>query len=272
MLLSLDIVVILKAVGSQQLLDFHVWTWGDLVNHRPGEGNLCLVLQIVEELGRHQFFLHPAFSIGKDTSLHLVAIVRTVVHRLYGEGQLSCQETLKEQTRHLSHCKDRIQTTGKVSLVVAIAFLGDGERYHLKGWIAKNVHQTLPVGKLIVGLESLGNAGDDLLLDRTVGAEVDAERQVIIGSIGLVNNFEVEGLGHDDATVIFPCVQRIVKDGCREGAEDVTTAKVYPCRFLGSLLANGLDVKLWEFIAFLLPFCGIVLAAENIVEFHFYSF
>ena len=45
-LFSLDIVVVLKAVGSQQLLHLLVGTGCNLVYHRPGEGNLLLVLQV----------------------------------------------------------------------------------------------------------------------------------------------------------------------------------------------------------------------------------
>ena len=50
MFLSLDIVVVLKAVGSEHLLDFLVGTGCDLVDHRPGEGDLRVVLQVVEEV------------------------------------------------------------------------------------------------------------------------------------------------------------------------------------------------------------------------------
>ena len=126
-LLSLDIVVIFKTVLSQHVLDLLVGTWRDLVNHRPREGNLLLVLQIVEESLRNQSVLHPALSIGKDTSLHLVAIVRTVVHRLYGEGQFASLEALEEQCTHLTHGKQGLHATGEVSLVIGIALLGNGE-------------------------------------------------------------------------------------------------------------------------------------------------
>ena len=73
--LGLNIVVVLEAVGSKQFLDLLVRTWRNLVNHRPGEGNLCLVLQVVEEGSRYQTVVDPTLSIGKDTRLHFVAIV-----------------------------------------------------------------------------------------------------------------------------------------------------------------------------------------------------
>ena len=47
---------------------------------------------------------------------------------------------------------------------------------------------------------------------------------------------------------------------------------MYPCGLLGCLLTNGLDVKLWELVALLLPFCGVKLAADNIVELHKFYF
>ena len=84
-LLRLDVVVVLETVGSKHLLHLLVWAWGNLVNHRPGESNLLLVFQVSQELSRHQSVFHPALSIGKDTGLHLVAVVRAVVHRLHRE-------------------------------------------------------------------------------------------------------------------------------------------------------------------------------------------
>ena len=74
-LLGLYIVVVLETVLSQHVLHLLVRTRRDLVNHRPREGNLLLVFQIGEESLRNQSVLHPALGIGKDTSLHLVAIV-----------------------------------------------------------------------------------------------------------------------------------------------------------------------------------------------------
>ena len=93
-LLRLNVVVVLEAVSSQQFLDLLVRTWRNLVNHRPGEGNLGLVLQIVKESLWNQSILHPTLSIGKDSGLHLVAVVRAVVHRLNGERQFPCLKPL----------------------------------------------------------------------------------------------------------------------------------------------------------------------------------
>ena len=79
---------------------------------------------------------------------------------------------------------------------------------------------------------------------------------------------EIFSGSYNDTTVILSRIQRIVQDGCRECTEDVTTSEVYPCRLLGSLLAHCLDIKLREFIAFLLPLCGIIITAKNIIQFH----
>ena len=109
-LLRLDIVVVLEAVGSQHFLHLLVGTRCNLVNHRPGEGDFLLVLQIVEEGLGHKPVFHPALSVGHDTGLHLVAIVRTVVHRLNGEGKCSCIEALKEQGADLAHGEEGLHT------------------------------------------------------------------------------------------------------------------------------------------------------------------
>ena len=60
------------------------------------------------------------------------------------------------------------------------------------------------------------------------------------------------------------------ENGCGEGAEDVSTAEVYPCWLLGSLLTQGLNVELWELVAFSFPLGGVELTANNIIQFHFY--
>ena len=165
MLLGLNIVVVFETVLSQQLLDLLVWAWGNLVDHRPGEGHLRLILQVVEEGSGHQSVLHPALSVGEDASLHLVAIVRAVIHRLHSEWQLSGVETLQQQGTHLTHSEEGLQSTSEVGLVEGIALLGDGERDHLQAGVTEDFHQSVPVLELRIGLQGLGNAGDDLLLD-----------------------------------------------------------------------------------------------------------
>ena len=131
-LLGLDVVVVVETIGSQQLFHLLVGTGRDLVDHRPGESDLCLILQVVEEGSGHEAVVHPSLSIGEDTGLHLVAIVRAVVHRLYGKGQLSCLIALEQQCAHLTHREERLQSTCQIGLVIGIALLGDGEGDHLQ--------------------------------------------------------------------------------------------------------------------------------------------
>ena len=284
MALGLDVVVVVEAVGSEHLLDLLMRTRGDLVDHRPGEGDLLLVLQVVEEGGGHESVVDPALGIGEDASLDLVAIVRAVVHRLYGEGQLSGLPALVEQCADLAHGEEWLHAACEVGLVEAVALLGDGEGDHLQARVAEDLDEALPVGELGIGLEGLGDAGADLLLDGACRLEADEQGEVVIGGVGLVDDLEVEGLGDDDATIVLACVQGIVEDGSGEGTEDVASAEVYPCRFLGRLLAHGLDIEFGELVALGFPLrepapvpsqrggallCqifGIVL--YNIVEFH----
>ena len=147
----------------------------DLVDHRPGEGDHTLVLQIDEEGGGHQSVVHPALGIGHHTGLHLVTVVRAVVHRLDRQRQLSGIITLQQQGTDLTHREHRTQTAREVGLVVGVALLGDGERDHLETRVPEDLHEPLPVGELGIGLQGLGDTGDDLLLDRTVRAEVHTE-------------------------------------------------------------------------------------------------
>ena len=175
MFLCLDIVVILETISSQELLYLLVWTRGDLVDHRPWEGDLLLILQISEECLRNETVLHPALCIGEDTSLNLVTIVRTVVHALNGQRQLACVETLEEQRTNLTHREQRTHATCKVCLIISVAFLCDGERDHLKRRILEDLHQTVPVRELWISLQRLSNRSNHLLLDRSVRTEIDAQ-------------------------------------------------------------------------------------------------
>ena len=95
--------------------------------------------------------------------------------------------------------------------------------------------------------------------------QADQEREVIIRGVGLVDDFEVEGLGHDDTTVVFARVQGIIQDGCREGAEDITAPEMYPSGFLGGLLTYFGDVKLRELVAFGFPLCGIEIPGNYFI-------
>ena len=263
--LGLDVVVVVEAVGSEHLLDLLMRTRGDLVDHRPGEGDLLLVLQVVEEGGGHESVVDPALGIGEDASLDLVAIVRAVVHRLYGEGQLSGLPALVEQCADLTHGEEWLHAACEVGLVEAVALLGDGEGDHLQARVAEDLDEALPVGELGIGLEGLGDAGDDLLLDGACRLEADEQGEVVIGGVGLVDDLEVEGLGDDDATIVLACVQGVVEDGSGEGTEDVASAEVYPCRFLGRLLAHGLDIEFGELVALGFPLSGIIITAKYII-------
>ena len=229
MLFRLNVVVVLKAVGRQHLLHFLVRTRGDLVNHGPGEGNLLLVLQIVQEGFGHQRIGHPTLCIGHYAGLHLISVVGAVVHALDGERELSGLPALIEQRAHLSHGKDGLQAAGQIGLVEAVALFRDGEGNHLQGRVAENLHQARPVpGELRVCLKGLRNAADDLFADGPVGAKAHREREVVVGGIGLVNYLEIEGFGHNHASVVLPGVEGVVEDGSREGPEDIAAAKVHP--------------------------------------------
>ena len=161
--------------------------------------------------------------------------------------------------------------TCEVGIIIRVAFLGDGEGNHLQTRVLENLYKTLPVAELIVGFQSFGDRGDDLLLDVAVRLKRDEQGEVVVRGISLIHDLEVECLCYDDTPVILARVERIVEDGCWEGTEDVSSAEVYPCGFFGRLLTHGLDVKLWELVALGLPLCGVELSAQYICQFHNYS-
>ena len=264
MLLGLNVCVVLEAVLGQQFLDLLVRAGRDLVNHRPGEGHLRLIAQVRREALRHQAVLDPALGVGQHTANDSIAVMRAVVHRLHGERQPAGVVALEQQGCHLTHGKLWLQSAGEVVLVVSVAFLGDGKRYHLQRGLAEYLHQALPVGVLRVGLQGLGDAGNDFLLYRAVGTEVHAQREVVVGGVGLVDDFKVEGLCHNDAAVVLTGVQRVVEYGGRERPEDVATPEMDPRRLCGRLLTHGLNVKLGELIAFRFPLGGVQPPCRNV--------
>ena len=190
--------------------------------------------------------------------------MRTVVHRLNGERKLACVVALKKESCHLTHSEYRSETASQVSIVVCVSLLSDSERNHLKRRVLENLYETLPVLKLVVSLERLGDGSDDLLLDGAIRAERNSERKVVVRSVCFVYNFIVKCLCNDDASVILACVESVVEDGSRESTEDVSATEMNPCRIVMSFLLNGSDVELRQFVSFCFPFSGIEFAGRNV--------
>ena len=260
----LYVVVVFKTVSGQQLLYLLVRARCYLVYHRPGEGHLRLVGQILQKTLGHQTVVHPALGIGQHTGLHLVAVVRAVVHALHRQRKSTGLIALPQQGAHLAHGQHGSQTALQVGGGHTVTLLCDGERDHLQRRIAEYLHQTLPVSKLVVGLQSLGHRGNHFLLYRTGRLQTHQQRQVVVGGVGLVYHLIVEGLGHNHAAVVLSRVQRLVQYGGREGAEYVAAAEVYPCGGVVRLLSHGGPVEFRKLIALRFPFTGIILAGDNI--------
>ena len=264
MFLRFNIVIIVESIGSKHLFDFLVRTWRNLVYHRPRESNLRLVFQIVEEGGRHKTILSPTFSISKDASFYFVTIMRAIVHWLYRQWQLTCLPTLIEQCTDFAHSKHRFHATCQICIIESIAFFRDSKRNHLQWRIAENLHQSIPVSKLWVGLEGFRHTGNNLLLNSTSRLQANQQWEVIVGSIGLVDNFKIEGFSDNNTTVITSRVECIIKDCRRKSTENITATEVYPCRLLGRLFTNFLDVILRKQVSLRFPLGSIKLAAQNV--------
>ncbi len=228
-------------------------------------------MDIIDELLRHEAVGEPAISIGEDARPDLVAVMRAVVHALHRHWQPSGLEALVEQSGDLAQREDGLEAARKVGIVERIAFLGDGERHHLERRIAENLDKTVPVVELRVGFQRFGDAGNDFLVDSSVGFKADEQRQIVVGPIGFVDDLVVEGLSHDDATVVLSGVESVLEDCRREGTKDVSAAEVHPCGCVVGLTAHGSDVKFRELIAFLLPFAGIETGVQYVCQFHICS-
>ena len=174
MLFGDDGFVVLKAILCQHRLHLLVRTWSNLINHRPRVCNLAAVVDVIKEACLNDAVLYPALSISLHTSLHVVAIVRTVVSRLESKWQFSCLVTLIEESCQLTHCKYSIETASQISIIEAVALFGDGESYHLQTWCLEDLNQASPIlTKLLISFEALCDRCDDLLLDGSVRLEAD---------------------------------------------------------------------------------------------------
>ena len=80
------------------------------------------------------------------------------------------------------------------------------------------------LGELGIGLQCLGNRGDNGFADISVRAKAHSKREVVVRFVSLVYNLEVEGFGHYDTSVVLALVKSLVQDGRREGAEDIAAA------------------------------------------------
>ena len=152
-LLGDDGVVVLKAVVGQHLLDLGIRARGDLVDHAPGEGDLALILQVLQEVLGHQAGLHPRLGIGHGGAAHLIAVVGAVVHALHRDGQGPRLIALVQQGGDLAHDELGLRPALQVGGGDGIPLLGDGEAHHLERGLAENLHQAVPISaELGVGL------------------------------------------------------------------------------------------------------------------------
>ena len=92
--------------GLFQLLAYRISrSWGNLINHRPWEGNLCLICDISHKLFFYKALLAPLFCHSYDGALKLLAIMRAVIHGNYCQRILSCLIALIKQSTYNCHSR-----------------------------------------------------------------------------------------------------------------------------------------------------------------------
>ena len=254
----------LDAVLLQRLLDDLVGARGDLVDHGPGEGDLGLIGQVVDEVLTDEALLQPCLGNGHDAGLQLLAVVGAVVHADDGQRIGTVLETLQQQSGDHAHgvagvggalvdvsLHDGHQAA--VGTVQSVALLSDGEGDHLQAGIGEDLLEAghhLRVGR--VGAQALGHRADDLAAGGAVRVQGDVHRQVVIRGVDLVDDVVVEGVGCDDAAVSGTLVQQALLQRGDEAAEDVARTEVDPDGVLlgggshGSVVKGGqLDAQLF---------------------------
>ena len=213
---------------------------GDLVDHGPGEGDLGLIGQVVDEVLTDEALLQPCLGNGHNAGLQLLAVVGAVVHADDGQRIGTVLETLQQQGGDHAHgvagvggalvdvsLHDGHQAA--VGTVQSVALLGDGKGDHLQAGIGEDLLEAghhLRVGR--VGAQALGHRADDLAAGGAVRVQGDVHRQVVIRGVDLVDDVVVEGVGCDDAAVSDTLVQQALLQRGDEAAEDVARTEVDP--------------------------------------------
>ena len=92
--------------GLFQLLAYRISrSWGNLINHRPWEGNLCLICDVGYKIILYKALFAPLFCHGYDRALKLLAIMRAVIHGNYCQRILSCLIALIKQSTYNCHSR-----------------------------------------------------------------------------------------------------------------------------------------------------------------------
>ena len=260
----------LDAVLLQGLLDHLVGARGDLVDHGPGEGDLALIGQVVDEVLTDEALLQPSLGNGHDAGLQLLAVVRAVVHADNCQRGGAVLETLQQQGGDHAHGVACVGGTlvnvglhnghqAAVGTIERVALLGDGEGDHLQAGIGEDLLEAghhLGVGR--VGAQALGHRADDLAAGGAVRVQGDIHRQVVIRGVDLVDDVVVEGVGCDDAAVGQTLVQQTLLQGGDKAAEDVAGTEVDPDGMLLGGGGHGGVVKCGQLDAQLFPLSLLV--------------
>ena len=260
----------LDAVLLQGLLDHLVGARGDLVDHGPGEGDLALIGQVVDEVLADIALLQPCLGNGHDAGLQLLAVVRAVVHADNCQRGGTVLETLQQQGGDHAHGVACVGGTlvdvglhnghqAAIGTIEGVALLGDGEGDHLQAGIGEDLLEAghhLGVGR--VGAQALGHRADDLAAGGAVRVQGDVHRQVVIRGVDLVDDVVVEGVGCDDAAVGQTLIQQTLLQGGDKAAEDVAGAEVDPDGMLLGGGGHGGVVKCGQLDAQLFPLSLLV--------------
>ena len=251
---------------------------GDLVDHAPGEADLLFVGDPVHIGGGRQPVVPPSGGDFQHALSQLFAVVATVVHADQGDGMGPRFKSRQHHGSYHAHGMTRLLRAvfqvlrhhgQQLALDVPkpVALFGDGEAGHLQGRAFKDRFQRLPVARVgAIGLEPVGDGGDDLLLRFAVRLEADHQRHGIVRHIDLIDDIVVKGLRRHDAALLQALVQKPLLQPGDKAAEDISRAKVHPNGFVAGMHAHGRPVKAGKRNAGLLPCIGV--ADPLIGKFH----
>ena len=261
-----------KTVFRQRFFHHGVRAGGDLVDHRPGEGDQTAVAHVIRKALVCTAVFDPAVRHGEHGVPQLVAVMGTVVHADHGQREPSRQITGVKQGGDLAHVADGVggpgdHVAGHVGQACAVgarqvvALFRNGEGSHLQPGVLESTGQRCPVlMKGGIRPQRGGDGADDRFFKRAVRFQRDQHVQVVMRVKNALGQFRVIALSGDQTGVCRTLIQQGLGAVRLKRAEDVARAKMNPPGRLHCFFRHGGTVKAGQTVGVIRPPGGVFQA------------
>ena len=237
----------------------------DFVDHRPREGDLSLIGDVIHKVLRHKALFQPLFRHRQHCAAQFFAVVAAIIHRNDGQRRFTVFKAMQQHGADDRHraCRflravvdirlhKREEIAGRI--LERIALLGNREGNHLQARIGKHGLEAVPVLRHIrLRFDRLAQRAQHALVGRRVRIQRDGQNKVVIRHINLIHHVEIKGLHTGDAAIHRALFQHRVSHAAHKDAENVARAEMRPNRVLLRLFRDRLHIIIRQFDAGALP-------------------